>query len=48
MVNLSTINSFSLLAILLDDDGPDLYLGELVLLGGQLTRHHRLTIAHRL
>ena len=28
------------------DDGPHLYLGELVLLSGQLTRHHGLAVAH--
>ena len=28
------------------DEGPHLYLGELVLLSGQLTRHHGLAVAH--
>ena len=31
-----------------DADGPDLYLGELVLLGGQLTRDHGLSVTHGL
>ena len=29
------------------DAGPHLYLGELFLLSGQLTRHHGLAVTHR-